>query len=199
MKSSSIKKIISIVIISLVLAITVTTIVLALVPKKLYNPIASGYSYITIYQKDASEPNTYTVKDHKDVIENVDKYLEKSIRDNVLSSIFQGTGSFEYGVNIVKTTNVISSVASSSENTCIVYGYLEEQVLKINGETYKNPESTTTNKEVNFNRLVMLVENNADFQECTVYVLDDGDNSNYQIKFLAHQSDLYNYIESLEW
>ena len=45
MNSSNVKKILSIVIVSLVLAITAVTIILAVVPKTLYNPIADGYSY----------------------------------------------------------------------------------------------------------------------------------------------------------
>ena len=138
MNSNKAKKIVSIVIISVVLAITILTVVLALIPKKLYNPIANGYDYITVYKKDASV-NNYADEDsdeQKAIIDNIAKYLEKSTKDNVLSSIFQGTGK---------------------------------------------------------------VANDRDFQERTVYVVDGEGNSDYQIKFIAHQSDLYTYIESLQW
>jgi hypothetical protein len=61
MKTSNVKKILSIVILSLILAITITTIVLAVVPKKLYNPITDNYKAITVYKDKVS--NTYNTAD----------------------------------------------------------------------------------------------------------------------------------------
>lgn len=198
MKSSKVKKIISIVIISLVLAITVATIVLALVPKKLYNPIASDYDYVTVYQKDASQPNTvYPDDSDKTKINNISKYLDKSLQDNILSSIFQGISKFESKIVVESTTSVISNIASGS--TCLVFGYVNDQTLMFNGKEYKNNNAKDPEKTITFNKLVMPLSNDKDFQERVVYVMDNGSNSNYKIKFLAHQSDLYNYIESLEF
>lgn len=198
MKSSKVKKIISIVIISLVLAITIATVVLALVPKKLYNPIASDYDYVTVYQKDSSQAYTVYPKDNdKTKINNISKYLDKSLQDNILSSIFQGTSKFESKIVVESTTSVISNIASGS--TCLVFGYVEEQTLMFNGKEYKNTNAKDPEKSITFNKLVMPLSNDKDFQERVVYVMDNGSNSSYQIKFLAHQSDLYNYIESLEF
>lgn len=201
MNSSKVKKIVSIVIISVVLAITILTVVLALVPKKLYNPIAEGYDYITIYKKSGSVPNTYMTdedrEDQKIVTEYVAKNLEKSIKDNVLSSIFQGTGKFEAKVVVTTTNNVKSSIASG--NTCLIFGYIDEQKLIFNGKEYKNTQATDPTKTITFKELVMPISKDSDFQERVVYLMDEDGNSYYQIKFLAHQSDMYEYIESLEW
>lgn len=199
MNSNKAKKIVSIVIISVVLAITILTVVLALIPKKLYNPIANGYDYITVYKKDASV-NNYTDEDsdeQKAIIDNIAKYLEKSTKDNVLSSIFQGTGKFEYRIVVAKTSNVETSIAKNS--TCLIFGYIDEQKLMFNGKEYKNAQATDPTKTITFQKLVMPVANDSDFQERTVYVVDGEGNSDYQIKFIAHQSDLYTYIESLQW
>lgn len=199
MNSNKAKKIVSIVIISVVLAITILTVVLALIPKRLYNPIANGYDYITVYKKDASV-NNYTDEDsdeQKAIIDNIAKYLEKSTKDNVLSSIFQGTGKFEYRIVVAPTSNVETSIAKNS--TCLIFGYIDEQKLMFDGKEYKNPQATDPTKTITFQKLVMPVANDRDFQERTVYVVDGEGNSDYQIKFIAHQSDLYTYIESLQW
>lgn len=199
MNSNKAKKFVSIVIISVVLAITILTVVLALIPKRLYNPIANGYDYITVYKKDASV-NNYTDEDsdeQKAIIDNIAKYLEKSTKDNVLSSIFQGTGKFEYRIVVAKTSNVETSIAKNS--TCLIFGYIDEQKLMFDGKEYKNSQATDPTKTITFQKLVMPVANDRDFQERTVYVVDGEGNSDYQIKFIAHQSDLYTYIESLQW
>lgn len=200
MKSSKVKKIVSIVIISLVLAITIVTVVLALVPNKLYNPIVSDYDYVTVYKKDESDIRVYYPDDSdKTVINNIATYLKKSVQDNILSSMFQGTSKFENKIVVEVTNSVLSNVASGSN--CLVFGYVEEQTLMWNGKEYRNPNATGSNKDkvIKFNKLVMPLSNDQDFQEREVYVIDSGSNSNYKIKFLAHQSELYNYIESLEF
>ena len=168
MNSNKAKKIVSIVIISVVLAITILTVVLALIPKKLYNPIANGYDYITVYKKDASV-NNYADEDsdeQKAIIDNIAKYLEKSTKDNVLSSIFQGTGIFEYRIVVAKTSKVETSIAKNS--TCLIFGYIDEQKLMFDGKEYKNSQATDPTKTITFQKLVMPIANDRDFQERTV-------------------------------
>ena len=67
--TSKVKKIISIVIISLILAITVAVVVLALIPKKLYNPVPTDYTTLTVYRNKKSQ--TYLIDDghpeHKEI------------------------------------------------------------------------------------------------------------------------------------
>ena len=203
MKSSNVKKILSIVIVSLVLAITALTIILALIPKTLYNPIADGYSYVYVHQKD-DEYNTYLAnsdsQEQKDVLSKINELLEESIRDNLLSSIFQGTGSFDTRVVIEKKSSVMSDVAKASGATSLVFGYANDQEFVFKGVKYKNPQAKKDpDKVVTFRKLVMPLTSTEDFQERIVYLVDVDGNCNYQIKFLAHQSDLYNYVESLQW
>ena len=194
MKSSNVKKILSIVIVSLVLAITALTIILALIPKTLYNPIADGYSYVYVHQKD-DEYNTYLAnsdsQEQKDVLSKIDELLEESIRDNLLSSIFQGTGSFDTRVVIDdKKDRVMSDVAKASGATSLVFGYANDQEFVFKGEKYKNPQAKDPDKVVTFRKLVMPLTSTEDFQERIVYLVDVDGNCNYQIKFLAHQCDL---------
>lgn len=195
--SSKVKKIISIVIISLVLAITITTVVLAIVPKKFYNPIVEGYDYVTVYKKDQTNLRSFYTKDEsdKETLDNIQTYLEKSVKDNILSTIFQGTASFDNKIIVETTSNVISNVASGK--ACLVFGYVDAQTLMFNGAVYNNPDSKK--ETITFNKLVMPISDDEDFQERTIYVMDESTTSNYKIKFLAHQSDLYDYIESIDF
>lgn len=197
MKSNVFKKVLSIVIISLVLAITITTVVLALIPKRLYNPIADSYRYVRIYQKDNEQNNVFNKVDgsdeQKQVCTSIDENLKKSLKDNVLSSIFQGTGKYDESIVVSKTSSVETTIKGS---TCLIFGWLEEQTLTINGEAYK---TSSTDETVTYTELAMPIENDNDFQERVVYVLNSDGGSTYQIKFLAHQSDLYSYINGLSW
>ena len=74
MDTTKVKKILSIVIISLILAVTILTIVLALVPKKLYNPISEGYSAVTVYKDKNSNTYTFTGEISEE---------QRSFRDNL--------------------------------------------------------------------------------------------------------------------
>lgn len=203
MKTSNVKKVLSIVILCVIVAITVATIVLAVVPKTLYNPIADGYSAITIYKDTQS--NTYknvenNSEQDREVVEKVESLHGDSIQDNILSTIFQGTSSFEESVVYEKSaTDCMSNVAKKSGAVCLIFNYLDEQVLKINDEVYTHPDATGDNNTIVYTKMFMEVSNNQDFQECTVYLAGSNNKSNFKIKFLAHQSDLYEYLTSLEW
>ena len=199
MKTSNVKKILSIVILSLILAITVTTIVLAVVPKKLYNPVTDNYNLITVYKDKVS--NAYNTadtaaEDDKAIVAKIKEKLEMCVKDNILSSMFQGVGSFEERVIYEKTsTDCVSKVAK----VCLVFTYLEEQTLELKGNVYTHPEGKGENNSIVYKKIFMPLNNTEDFQECTVYLTDGDNKSNFQVKFLAHQSELYDYIVDLQW
>lgn len=203
MKTSNVKKILSIVILSLIVAITITTIVLAVVPKKLYNPVTDNYKAITVYKDKVS--NTYNTadtaaEDDKDIVAKIKENLEMSVKDNTLSSMFQGVGSFEERVIYEKTsTDCMSKVAKVSGSVCLIFNYLEEQTLELKGNVYTHPEGKGENNSIVYTKIFMPLNNTEDFQECTVYLTGSDNKSNFQVKFLAHQSELYDYIVSLQW
>ena len=45
----------------------------------------------------------------------------------------------------------------------------------------------------------MQISDNEQFEECTIYLTGSDNKSNYQVKFLAHQSDIYEYLIGLTW
>ena len=201
--TSRVKKILSIVIISVIVAITVLTIVLAIVPKRLYNPVVSGYDRVAVY-KDGRGVGYDLVEnqmtDKQSAFKaDLEKYLGDSFKDNLLSSIFQGTGRFENKVVSKDEGNVSTSIAKASGSVCLVFEYYEEQKLIFNGKEYKNPLRPVDQDEtITFTKIYMPLSNDSDFQERVVYLTKGDNKSSYQIKFLAHQGDLYNFVQNLE-
>ena len=201
MKSSNVKKVLSIVILCLVVAITVATVVLAIVPKNLYNPIADGYYTVAVY-RDKKDQMYHTGdnanEEDKAFIEKFNSLQEKSVRDNVLSALFQGTGRFEEKINYSSTAvNAMDKYANVNGVVCLVFHYLHEQTLQWNGKVATHAESKNEGKVITFTKMFMPIIDNDEFQKCTVYLTGSDNKTNYSIEFLAHQSDLYDYLTSL--
>lgn len=202
MKTKNLKKILSISIISLVLALTAVVVILAIVPKKHYNPVDNDFYSISVWRETVT--NNYLVKDGEvgsdesnAVVNDIVELHEKSLKDNVLSSLFQGTSSFKptvkaYGHNNVRTEFQKDGYIS------IVFHYSTEQKLIFQGEEYKHSNSQQSTKTVTFERAVLVLTNSSSFEKATLYLTDADFSSDYQVEFLAHQADLYQYIIGLD-
>lgn len=208
MKKDLVKKIVSISVVALVLALVITTIVLALVPKRLANPIADGYASVTVYKGSLDKQYfkdfyntanaTEAEKKYNAVYGEIADLHAESLKDNLLSSMFQGLGKF--GIEVVASlqSDVIKNVAKA-EGNCLVFTYIGEdmQVLKINGEVYFE-ETALTSEAVEYDMVVMPLSANTGFEERVIYLADrETGKSQYQLKFLADQSELNEYIENL--
>ena len=109
------------------------------------------------------------------------------------------TGRFENKVVSKDEGNVSTSIAKASGSVCLVFEYYEEQKLIFNGKEYKNPLRPVDQDEtITFTKIYMPLSNDSDFQERVVYLTKGDNKSSYQIKFLAHQGDLYNFVQNLE-
>ena len=206
MKSNLAKKIVSITVIALVVALVITTIVLALVPKKMADPIASGYSRVVIYQDGVSHAYTYNPnastdeeKEPNKVIDTIKDLHDKSLKDNVLSALFQGTGKFKMEVKKISEKKNASTNIPGEEGNAIKFEYLgnDAQVLKINGEVYKD-EATLGASTVTFNSIIMPLGDSENFEECIIYLIDSDDSCFYTVSFLACQAELNDYVSGLE-
>lgn len=208
MKKDLVKKIVSISAVSLVIALVVATIVLALVPKKLVNPINNGYASITVYKDSLdkqyfknfynSATATEAEKKYNAVYDEITEMHEDSLQDNLLSAMFQGLGKF--GVKVVASlkSDVIKDVAKADGN-CLVFTYIQEEklILKINGEVYYD-ETSLKSEAVEYDMIVMPLVSSSGFEERIIYLADrETGKSQYQLKFLADQSVLNDYIENL--
>ena len=201
MKTSNVKKVLSIVILCLVVSITIATVVLAIVPKNLYNPVVDGYYTVAVYRDKKDQmyhTGEHATEEDKAFIEKFTSLQEKSVRDNVLSALFQGTGRFEEKITYSATaTNAMDKYANVNGAVCLVFHYLEEQTLQWNGKDATHAESTNEGKVITFTKMFMPISNTDEFQKCTIYLTGSNNKSNYSIEFLAHQSDLYDYLTSL--
>lgn len=197
MKTNNLKKVISIVVVALVLAITITTIVLALVPTKLYNPVNKDkLQSVTVYRDELSNVYLYNFEgqeERTEVCNELIKLHEDSLQDNILSSLFQRATSYEAKVNKKAITNVLDSCVDVSGVLALVFTYSEDQTFMFNGEEYKD-QTIVSSTTVKYRKLMLLVNNTEGYEETTVYLTDSSNRSNYNITMLAHQSELYNHI-----
>ncbi|MGN0961228.1 MAG: hypothetical protein ACI4PF_03410 [Christensenellales bacterium] len=204
MKTNLAKNILSITIVSIVLALVLVTIILALVPKKLENLIPSGYTSITVYNDNLDQTYYYTANatDADAVKENgiyrkIEELHLNSLKDNLLSAMFQGTGSFDIRVDSNYYSNAITQAKSDSSKVLVFTFTKGEETLKIGGKEYRDT-SALSSTLVTFDMIVMPIGSSDSFEECTIYLADRSTkNTSYQVKFLAHQSDLAKYISEL--
>ena len=113
--------------------------------------------------------------------------------------MFQGLGKF--GIEVVPSleSDVIKNVAKA-EGNCLVFTYIGEdkQILKINGEVYYD-EKAFQSEAVEYDMIVMPLSSGSGFEERVIYLADrETGKSQYQLKFLADQSELNDYIENLK-
>ena len=207
MKSKIIKRVVAITSISLVAALLVTTIVLALIPKRMENFINEGYASITVYQGSKSNqytyhknPSTDAERASNEIYTTIERLHKESLEDSLLSALFQGTGNFDVQVQKKAYTNGITSIAEGEGNT-LVFTYLQEDplVLKINGEEYRD-ESSFNSKTVTYNMIILELTDSEDFDKCKIYFADRSTReSYYYVEFLAHQAELNEYVSNIDF
>lgn len=204
MRTNLTKKIISITVVALVVALVIATIVLACIPKKFTDPIVDNYASITVYKDGKPQqyrliqnPETSAERRQNEVFKNIQKLHAESLKDNLLSAMFQGTGSFK--TEVADESISISKITSDNKYV-LVFTYLQEDLLlEVNGEVYRD-ETTLTSDTVPFSMLIVPLVDTSNFHSNLVYVAErTATKSNYQVPFLAHQSELYDYVASLEF
>ena len=200
MKTQNAKKIISIVVVALVLAVTIATIVLALVPTKLYNPITKDkLQSVTIYRDELSNVYLYNFEGQESKTAVCNELIglhEKSLQDNTLSSLFQRATSYKASVNKESIANTLESKIDVAGVLALIFTFSEDQELVFNGEVYKDT-TLVSSTPVKYRKLMMIINNTESYEETVVYLTDSSNRSNYNIKFLAHQSELYDHIKNI--
>ena len=206
MKTNLVKKILSIAVVSLVVALVLVVIILALIPKRLENPIASGYTSITAYKGNVDQTYYYTsnateedsVKENE-IFREIESLHAESLKDSLLSVLFQGTGGFSTRVEASYYSNAITQAKTDSDMVLVFTYTTGDKTLQINGQDYRH-ETAVSSTLVTFDMIVMPLNSSDSFEECTIYLADrESKNTSYQVKFLAHQSELIEYINSLEF
>lgn len=200
MKSKKAKKIVSISIITVVLAIMITVIVLACVPKRLYNPVNTGYNTISIWRNGESKiyinnPDIASDED-KSVVGKLNKLHDESLTSSILSGMFQGTSGYDNKVKASSNANLKNTLQKDGY-TCIVFSYGSEQTLKFDGKDYID-ETALSSTAVKYTKAILVVSNTETFEETILYLSNDSYESDYRVLFLSHQSELFSYIADLD-
>lgn len=202
MKSNKLRKILSITIISLVLALTVAVIILAIVPKKHYDPVDRDFYQVSVYRETSS--GAFLVKngdlgseESQATVDKLVELYEKSLKDSVLSSMFQGTGKFK--PNVLHKSVDVSGKYNTSSVLALVFEYDEPQTLYLNGKEYKYTTTNQATKSITYTWSILTLTKSESFEKATLYLVSDGSTkSECQIEFLAHQSELYDYIVDMD-
>lgn len=191
------KKVISIISIALVALVVGATITLACVKTRTFDAIDALGDYdkiqsVTIY-KNGAEYNTLTSYSNKDEISKIVSLHKDSLKDNVLSALFQGATGFDESMDTLSTSKSLSDIYA--ENICISFKFSEKQTLKWENKNVLNSKEKT----VEYDKIIMQLNNSKNFADVTVYVLNDSTSSLYRVNTLAHQADLYDYINNMEY
>ena len=208
MKAKNVKKITGIVVVSLVLALTIATIILALVPKKLYNPMSQNdFAGVTVWRSTLSNSYYWDDEDTKNeseanqVISELLVKIEDSVQDNILSSMFQGALGYDIEITKTNKNSNLKSLYDGSGVLALVFNYLDDvQTLKINGKIYKY-ETKLTSTTIEYNQIIMPLNNSDSYEECTLYFVKDNA-TEYKMTYHAHQSDIWSYIvndDKFDW
>jgi len=151
-----------------------------------------------VYNSHHASDDAMTLATNSDAYKEIIKLYKESLKENNLSSLFQGAKGFDESVKNeeVKIANIIDN----DEGTYVFHlMYEEKQSLVLNGESYIDPESKTK-ETVKFDSLYVEVKNTANFTEYKVYLVEDGASySSWNVSLIAQQSELYAYIADLKY
>ena len=198
------KKVISIVAIALVLLLVGATVALACIKTNstdLVDELANydKINYVQVY-KNGSYYQAFTKSD-QDGIDNINKVVclhKESLKENMLSSLFQGALGFNASMEKLETAKSRDEIVK--EKNCLSFVFAEKQTLKWEDKNVQN-----NNKDVEFYELILEVQDNENYSEVSVYVLNlankatTSNSSMYKFTTIAHQSALYDFIEELEF
>lgn len=195
------KKIIAIISSCLVTILLAVTITLACTKFTAVSVISDGAMSIKVFKGSSTE--VMEIANTRSEYNEIGKLFKKSLKDNTLSSLFQGATGFDVAVKNEEVT--LSNITGNSDGTYVLcYVYSEDQVLKIKGEKYVNPNANTDKGEstdLTYRALFVEVKNTSNFTEYNVYLASDpnGTKSYYSVKCIAEQSELYSYIADLKY
>ena len=194
------KKTIAIITVAFLALLVAVTIILAVIPKNFYDPINnySNLSYIRVYKGDGTCQDYYKTSsdsEDKEIYAKLLELHEESLKENILVSMFQGALSFNGGIETEAFTS--DTLKDQLAKGCYIefsYNADFEQPLKYDGKDFRNGEGDL----VEYTKMIIEVNSSNYMEECRAFVLNGEKASSYNVRFLAHQSELYKYVQSLE-
>ena len=189
------KKIIAIISGCLVAILLAVTITLACTKFTAQAVVNEGATSIEIFK--GSSTSTLEVSSERDEYKKIMELYNKSLKENTLSSLFQGATGFKAEVNDEEVS--VSTITGNESTYVLHFIYNEVQTLKINNKDYID-EDSTTKETITYTGLYVVVNNSANFTEYNVYLVNGSDaKSQYNVSLIAQQADLYEYIGELKY
>lgn len=183
------KKVFTIVSLSIVGLLILATIIMACIPVA-HNPKFGDPYTITIYSSKFE--SGISQKDYDKVGSNAEEYknLLKELKDapsqKALVALFNGT--ISQGVEIVKldATEVPSKSNSETNVAMFELKYGEEQSIKYDSKT-----------DVTYNSMFYKINQDAGRVKTTVYLLNSLGRASYTLEYYGNFDSLFNYINTL--
>ena len=187
------KKILTIVALSLVSLLIVTTIVLGFIPSD-FSQLSVNEAVSVTYHKGAAHQVYYKNTDAEVFNDIVDLFEEQS-KQSVLKSLFTGAYSNEASVKN-EATSMTNKLTSGQ---WLVFKFDNAQTLYINGEEYEDKTHTTTTT-VTYKKLAMSVIETEGLEKVTMYIFDsqNATTATHTITIYANLTATLEYIDNLE-
>lgn len=192
------KKILTIIALSIIAVLATTTIVLACVKYNFTVIKLDDVAAVTIYNGTNSELFDGDLAKKEQMNKVVDLY-KKGSKQNLLNAIFQGNVGYK---NTVSRTysNELSSKVGQSGTVAIELAFNQARNLILDGKEYKYEDKTT----ISYRYATILLTNTNGVEEYTIYLYSakSGSLSSYYYKVtgLGSFTQLYNYVtEYTDW
>ena len=198
---NTLTKVLTIVAIVLVGLIAVSAITLALV-KSNFNQVIdmSKVEGITVYTD--SKDNYYSEDTNKEVFEQLKKLYNKGTEESVISALFQGAYSKRAKAEVITSTVSVDTLKTPASGTYVLkFNLKDTQQLKVNGEVVEDSSKYGSDKSIYYNTVYVNIENNTALTKIRCYIISETSiNYSYtQVDFVAHHSELFDYISDLDF
>ena len=179
------KKVITILSLSLIGALILATIIMACVPV-CNNPNFATPDGITIYSsKLPVKSRDYEKED--EAFQEIMARLKKAPKQQALSALFNGTISQDVDLVKLSSTEHYTSITNSDDAVVkfkITYTSANKQTLKYEG------------KEFSYDSMLYIINQDAGRVQTTVYLLASGE-ANYALNYYGNFDEVFNYVSSL--
>lgn len=198
---NTLTKVLTIVAIVLVGLIAVSAITLALV-KSNFNQVIdmSKVEGITVYTD--SKDNYYSEDTNKEVFEQLKKLYNKGTEESVISALFQGAYSKRAKAEVITSTVSVDTLKNPASGTYVLkFSLKDTQQLKVNGEVVEDSSKYGSDKSIYYNTVYINIEDNTALTKIRCYIISETSiNYSYtQVDFVAHHSELFDYISDLDF
>ena len=198
---NTLTKVLTIVAIVLVGLIAVSAITLALVKSNFNQVIGmSKVEGITVYTD--SKDNYYSEDTNKEVFEQLKKLYNKGTEESVISALFQGAYSKRAKAEVITSTVSVDTLKNPASGTYVLkFSLKDTQQLKVNGEVVEDSSKYGSDKSIYYNTVYVNIEDNTALTKIRCYIISETSiNYSYtQVDFVAHHSELFDYISDLDF